>query len=107
MSNYYRITAYHPDEDISVILDSYGKFEKLWQFSACLVAKGFKIIEASNESAFNEGDLIKATEESDKIMLRTYTHGHVTITINGNQKIFTVNNLSYSIDFYNKKAVAK
>lgn len=107
MSKYYRITAYHPNEDISVIMDSNGKFEKLWQFSACLVAKGFKIIEASNESAFDEGDLLKAIKESDKIMLRAYARGRVTITINGNQKIFTVNNLSYSIDFYNKKAVAK
>ena len=32
MANYFRITAYHPDKDISAILDSYGKFEKLWQF---------------------------------------------------------------------------
>ena len=31
---YYRITAYHSDEDISIILDSYGKFETLWDFSA-------------------------------------------------------------------------
>lgn len=42
MSNYFRITAYHPDEYISVIMDSNGKFEKLWQFSACLVAKGLR-----------------------------------------------------------------
>ena len=39
MANYYRITAYHPEKNISVIMDSYGMFEKLWQFSAFLVEK--------------------------------------------------------------------
>lgn len=29
MNNYFRITAYHPAEDLSVIADSNGKFEKL------------------------------------------------------------------------------
>ena len=31
--DYYRITAYHSNEDISAILDSYGKFDSLWDFS--------------------------------------------------------------------------
>ncbi len=46
MSNYFRITAYHPAENLSAIFDSNGYFEKLWQFSAYLIQKGFKIIEA-------------------------------------------------------------
>ena len=45
MSNYFRITAYHPEQDLSAIFDSNGYFEKLWQFSAYLIQKGFKIIE--------------------------------------------------------------
>lgn len=28
MANYFRITAYYPEKDFSVILDSNGKFEK-------------------------------------------------------------------------------
>ena len=43
MSNYFRITAYHPEQDLSAIFDSNGYFEKLWQFSAYLIQKGFKI----------------------------------------------------------------
>lgn len=34
MANYYRITAYHKEKGISIIMDSYGYFEKKWQFSA-------------------------------------------------------------------------
>ena len=45
MTNYFRITAYHPEKDISVILDSNGVFEKLWMFSSYLVQRGFKILE--------------------------------------------------------------
>ena len=48
MSNYFRITAYHPAKNICAIFDSNGRFEKLWQFSSCLVQKGFKIVEVGN-----------------------------------------------------------
>ena len=70
MSNYFRITAYHPEQDLSAIFDSNGYFEKLWQFSAYLIQKGFKIIEVGNEEfkiievgneeKFDEGDMPKA-----------------------------------------------
>ena len=59
MANYYRITAYHPAEDLSVIADSNGKFEKLWEFSAYMVSKGFKVIAVSREENFLEGDMPK------------------------------------------------
>ena len=72
--NYFRITAYHPQEDISVILDSNGRFKKLWEFSSFLVQKGFKIIEVSKEDAFEEGNLPKY-ENSSKILLRTIKRG--------------------------------
>ncbi len=55
---YFRVTAYHPAEDVSAIIDSNGYFEKLWQLSSCLVQKGFKIAEAS--SSFQDGTLPKA-----------------------------------------------
>lgn len=44
MSNYYRITGYCEQEDFCFILDCYGCFEKLWQFSSFLVQKGLKIM---------------------------------------------------------------
>lgn len=44
MANYYRITAYHKEKDISIIMDSYGLFEKKWQFSADLIRRGFDIM---------------------------------------------------------------
>ena len=44
---YFRITGYEPKNDISFILDCNGMFEKLWQFSAMLVAKGLKVLEVS------------------------------------------------------------
>ena len=54
MANYFRITAYHPAKNICAIFDSNGRFEKLWQFSSCLVQKGFKIVEVGNADKFSE-----------------------------------------------------
>lgn len=59
MTNYFRITAYHPKKNISAIFDSNGRFEKLWQFSSYLVQKGFKIIEVGGDDKFLEADLPK------------------------------------------------
>lgn len=75
MANYFRITAYHPTEDISVIMDSNGMFEKLWQFSAFMVSKGFKIIEICDDKKFLDGDLVKAEVSRDKIFIRACAKG--------------------------------
>lgn len=75
MANYFRITAYHPEKDISVILDSNGKFEKLWQFSAYLVQKGFKIIQVCTSDNFVEATFPPLSSESNKIHLRGIDKG--------------------------------
>lgn len=74
MANYFRITAYSPAEDICMIVDSNGRHEKLWQFSAELVAKGFKILAVGNDTKFTEGNIPK-TEESNKLLLRACIKG--------------------------------
>ena len=74
MSNYFRITAYHPAKNICAIFDSNGHFGKLWQFSAELVAKGFKILAVGNDTKFTEGNIPK-TEESNKLLLRACIKG--------------------------------
>lgn len=75
MANYFRITAYHPDKDISVILDSNGKFEKLWQFSSYLVQRGFKILEVGAKDRIVESTFPEIEEFSDKIFLRAIDKG--------------------------------
>lgn len=82
MANYFRITAYHPTENISVIMDSNGKFEKLWQFSAFMVSKGFKIIEVGGEDKFDFGDMDRAEQNTDHVILRTCKNGKPEITGN-------------------------
>ena len=39
----------------------------MWQFSAYLIQKGFKIIEVGNEEKFDEGDMPKAERDTDGI----------------------------------------
>ena len=74
MTNYFRITAYSPNEDVGMIVDSNGRHEKLWQFSAELVAKGFKILAVGNDAKLTDGNIPK-TGESDKILLRACMKG--------------------------------
>ena len=94
MANYFRITAYHTAENISAILDSNGRFEKLWQFSAFLVGKGFKIAEVGSEDKFLGGDLPKPEESRDKILLRACAKG--SPVRDGNR--IEVNGKSYEVN---------
>lgn len=70
MENYFRITAYNKEQDSSIIMDSYGAFNELWQFSSCLVDKGFSIIAVGNEQFFNDGNIPKIKEPTNKMILR-------------------------------------
>lgn len=79
MNNYYRITAYHPETDISVILDSYGRFEKLWQFSAFLVARKFKIVAVDKSENISFGNIAKTNYDDKNIIIRAYRKGEISI----------------------------
>ena len=73
--NYFRITAYNRDEDYSIIIDSYGAFQELGQFSSSLVDKGFSIIAIGNENFFNDGNIPKVTQQTNKMILRAESQG--------------------------------
>lgn len=80
MSNYFRITAYHPELDATMLADSNGKFQKLWQFSAALIEKGFKIIEVGNDEKFLEGNVDKVEYDANVFSLRNEIKGKPTYT---------------------------
>ena len=82
MPNYFRITVYHPVHNISAIMDSNGKFEKLWQFSSYMVSKGFKIIEVGDEDKFDDGDMPKVERDIVHVILRACKSGKLEIAGN-------------------------
>lgn len=69
-NNHFRVTAYHPTEDITVLIDSYGVYEKLWQLSSMLVLKGFNILEASDGTKFVDVNIPTIEPNKDKLYLR-------------------------------------
>lgn len=75
MNNYFRITARSLDGSYCFIADSYGHFEKLWQFSAYLIEKGFKIIAVNAEGKFEFGNIPKADPDPDHILIRACAKG--------------------------------
>lgn len=80
MANYYRITAYYPAEDFCFIIDSHGRFEKLWEFSSYLVSKGVKILEVSSGNMFLDGSMKRAKEHHEFLFLQAIGKGHPIIT---------------------------
>ena len=85
-SNYYRITAYYPQDDFSFIVDSNGMFEKLWQFSSYLVNKGIQIVEVSKEEQIIDINIEKPEIDNKNLILRATADGkpeYVEQNING------------------------
>ncbi len=92
MNNYFRITGYYPKKNVGFIADSYGRFEKLWQFSSYLVNKGVQIIAVNNSDNITNGN-IEPPKPNDSIIIRACCIGK-PITIGGE---ITVNGKFYSI----------
>ena len=99
MSNYFRITAYNEKENISIIIDSNGMFEKLWKFSSFLIQKGFKIIEVGNDESFIDGNISRAKHHPDVIVLRAAQYGepsYIDMELNGvKHRAIRVDNKEY------------
>ena len=83
---YYRITAYHEGTDMCCIIDCYGAFEKLWQFSSYLFMRGFQIMEVGDSDRFVDVNIDRMDVDTEKMGLRAYMHGkpiYTTHTIDG------------------------
>ncbi len=86
MNNYYRITGYCEQENFCFIMDCYGMFDKLWQFSSMLIQKGLKVLEVGNDTKFMDGNIDRIDENSEKVFLRANAIGkpeYITQTVNG------------------------
>ena len=81
MANYFRITAYHPAKKICAVFDSNGRFEKLWQFSAYHVQKGFKIAKVSANDKFLDGNILRAPA-GNQLLVRACDKGQPKIDDN-------------------------
>ena len=91
---YFRITGYYPKENVCFIADSNGLYEKLWQFSAGLVAKGVKIIAVNADGKFLDGNIPRVGTDTEHIIVRACAKGQPknengVITVNG--KSYTPN----------------
>lgn len=85
-NNNYRITGYNKEDDYSFILDSNGKFEKLWQFSSYLVCKGIDIIAVSKAENIIDVNITPAERDSENLILRATADGkpqYINQVVNG------------------------
>ena len=87
MKNYFRITAYHPANDINFIMDSNGRFTELGSFAAYLIKNGCKVIQIGRAENFQDGNFSKI-EPTEQLVLRACAFGNPernngVITLNG------------------------
>ena len=72
MAKYFRVKAHYPKENITIVVDSYGKYEEIWQLSAFLIKKGFKILQVWDDGKVTDADISKAHNINKKYLyLRT------------------------------------
>lgn len=71
----FRVTVYHPTEDFCAILDTFDFTEKLWEFSAFLIQKGFKIIDATNSDKFLDVNITPTPNHVKRIIVRACDKG--------------------------------
>ena len=80
MNTYFRITAYSPEYDASMILDAYGRYEKKWQFSSELVKLGLKILEVCDIADVTDTDIMPVSSPiPGKICLRAGQDGEIQV----------------------------
>lgn len=80
MAKYFRVTAYWPEKDCSLIIDSNGMFERLWEFSSFLSDKGFTIQEVSTEDNMLDGNIDRAEENKTKPTIQAIDMGRPAYT---------------------------
>ena len=86
MTNYFRLTGYCPEDNYCFIMDSYGLFEKMWQFSSYCVKKGIKVLEISDDETFLDVNITKAEQDNEHFILRANADGkpeNITYEIDG------------------------
>ena len=69
MQNYYRVKAHFEKEKITAVFDSNGCFEKLWQFSAFIIAHGGTILDVEKDGQMTD-TYTMLEENAKKIFLR-------------------------------------
>lgn len=80
MAKYFRITAYWPEKNCSLIVDSNGMFERLWEFSAFLSDKGFTILEVSSAENMLDGNIDRVEEDKTKLIVQAIDMGRPIYT---------------------------
>ena len=75
MNNYFRITGYNQKGNYSFIMDCYGMFEQLWQFSKYLIDSDMDVIELSKNENFIDGNIPRVEEDKTHIIARATAKG--------------------------------
>ena len=80
--NYFRITIYNPEHNVTAILDSNGYFEKLWQLSSFFVKKGWTVLNVVSGEHIDDGNIPRISMDKNHLVLRACKTGKIEIKNN-------------------------
>ena len=66
---YFRLVAYHEATDRCAIIDCYGAYKQLWQFSAYVKSAGLKILEVGSEDKFLDVNMKREKIDLERIII--------------------------------------
>lgn len=75
MKNYFRITVYNPQSNVTAILDSNGYFDEIWKFSSFFVKNGWKVKAICEDGQFEAGNIPRIQPDEKHIVLRACVKG--------------------------------
>ena len=100
MNTYFRITAYSPEYDASMILDAYGRYWKKWQFASELVKLGIRILQVCDIANVIDTDIKPVPHPiTNKICLRAGQDGEAIAQQTTNGVLVFVGEKHYTIKF--------
>lgn len=94
MTNYFRVTAYHPEHDVCLIADSNGYFSAIWEFSSFFVKRGFKITAVGTDEKFTDSGIPRIAATGETFAVRACAMGKPEFK----NSVITVNGISYRPD---------
>ena len=75
--DYFRITVYSPERNVSAILDCNGHHDKLWKFTSYFVKNNWQLIAVGKDGEFEDGNIPRVEEDTEHILLRACMTGCV------------------------------
>lgn len=86
MREYFRVVGYCEEKDFCFVLDSYGYCNEIWELSADLIRRKYRVPIAATQGNMLDGNIPKIPYDDKAVHLRAVAIGkpqHTVLELNG------------------------